>query len=205
MTIPAPKRNQRNSGKYAFLCLVSLAAAVALFSAGFQQGKTARFVRTESKPSAVITVSFDATEENANWRGAPIGDGEDKVDSYHSYDHRPTGSDARDAVLLQYTIHPCPNNGIGKLVSGQDQRYIEITPPDNNLYSERNPKFLCDVAKLPDDSHQPCLIYSFGSWDEISFEVRFSSLIGYPSFRSSSKFYDTVLNRPTVALDPRLE
>ena len=177
------KRNKKNVFKNVILTALSIGVGIVLFSVGKQQGRTAnRMVRAESKPPTVSTnqettsLASDSdasvvvsTEEN--WRGAPSGDGEDTLDSYHSYDHRPTGADPRDALLLQYTVHRCPNNGIGTMVSGQDPRYFEIAPPGNNLFKERNPKFVCDVAKLPNDPHQPCVVYSFGSWDEISFEV----------------------------------
>lgn len=106
-----------------------------------------------------------------NWRDAPVGDGEDTLDSYHSYDHRPPGMDPRDVLLKQYTIHRCPNNGTGTMVSGQDARYYETDRLDKKDFKERNPKFLCDVFKLPDSPHSPCVVYSFGSWDEISFEI----------------------------------
>lgn len=122
-----------------------------------------------SSPSVEVRLPLSAQFEN--WRDAPVGDGEDTLDSYHSYDHRPPGMDPRDELLKQYTIHKCPNNGNGTMVSGQDPRYYEIDPPDNKDYKERNPKFLCDVFKLPQSSHSPCVVYSFGSWDEISFEI----------------------------------
>lgn len=57
------------------------------------------------------------------------------------------------------------------MVSGQDPRYYEVHDEKKKDFKERNPKFVCDVAKVPSDVHQPCVVYSFGSWDEISFEV----------------------------------
>jgi hypothetical protein len=38
----------------------------------------------------------------------------------------------------------------------------------------RNPKYVCDVAGL--GAARPCVVYSFGSWDEISFEVGLDTL-----------------------------
>lgn len=106
-----------------------------------------------------------------NWRGAPVGDGEDTVDSYHSYDHRPDSNDPRDVLLKEYPIYRCPNNGIGMVISGQDSRYYE-TGSVNVKLKERNPKFVCDIHKITLHPIQPCVCYSFGSWGEVSFEVR---------------------------------
>ena len=181
MRIPAPsKRNKGNTVKLVFICTMG---GLALFLAGKQRSKVDRLVRSDPKSAAATVVSSQTSPavESApatgkeDWRGAPIGDGEDTIDSYHSYDHRPPGSDPRDILLQQYPIHPCPNNGVGSMVSGQDPRYFEIEAPANRDFKERNPKFICDVAKLPLDEHKPCVIYSFGSWDEISFEVRWRS------------------------------
>jgi hypothetical protein len=118
------------------------------------------------------TQAKEASPVLKDWRGAPVGDGEDTVDSYHSVDHRPPGSDPRDWLLKKYTIHPCPDNGVGMMVSGQDPRYFQVPTPANKLFKERNPKFICSIEKITDGPHQPCVIYSFGSCNEISFEVR---------------------------------
>ena len=126
---------------------------------------------SKSTSSSSMALSQSKNKILEDWRGAPVGDGEDTIDSYHSYDHRPPGHDPRDVLLKKYSIHPCPKGGIGTMVSGQDSRFYELSPPANAAFKERNPKFLCDVAKIPDSPHQPCVVYSFGSWDEISFEV----------------------------------
>ena len=91
----------------------------------FERSSESKSDTTRSTFAAASTV--DATNATSastheNWRGAPIGDGEDTIDSYHSYDHRPpphlSGSnhdnDPRDTVLLNYTIYPCPNRGVGR-------------------------------------------------------------------------------------------
>lgn len=181
------KGTKKGPWKVVLLSAFSILGGGAVYWVGKQQTETAKSMRSVSKPATTVVevssrqissasagVQSEATKEQSakeNWRDAPIGDGEDTPDSYHSYDHRPTGSDPRDTLLQQYTIHPCPNNGIGTMVSGQDPRYYELDPPDNEAHKERNPKFLCDVTKIPDSPHQPCVVYSFGSWDEISFEV----------------------------------
>ena len=149
----------------------------------FERSSESKSDTTRSTFAAASTV--DATNATSastheNWRGAPIGDGEDTIDSYHSYDHRPpphlSGSnhdnDPRDTVLLNYTIYPCPNRGVGRLISGQDSRYYELREPFNEEYKEKNPKFVCDLETITTTSrHKPCVVYSFGSYDEISFEV----------------------------------
>jgi hypothetical protein len=114
-------------------------------------------------------LSVTAKEGKEDWRRAPVGDGEDTPDSYHSSDHRPPGNDERDVLLMQYKIHPCPNGGVGSMVSAEDPRYFEM---NEQRYKERNPKFICDAAGLANTPHPPCVVYSFGSFDEISFEVR---------------------------------
>jgi len=70
------------------------------------------------------------------------------------------------------------------MVSGQDPRYLDPKQPlyyQNREYKERNPKFLCNVHQLATVSSKsaapPCVVYSFGSWDDISFEVRTMSLM----------------------------
>jgi len=155
-------KHHHKKSKAAFFGMVCVGGVVALLWTGKQQGKAVQMVQARSQESLL-----------ENWRGAPVGDGEDTLDSYHSYDHRPPVSwlqsrDSRDELLMQYTIHRCPNNGTGTMVSGQDARYFEN---GNIVYKERNPKYLCDVHKLPSNPRQPCVVYSFGSWDEISFEV----------------------------------
>ena len=40
-----------------------------------------------------IRAAANVIPKGEDWRGAPIGEGEDSPDSYHSYDHRPKGTD----------------------------------------------------------------------------------------------------------------
>ena len=128
---------------------------------------------------AVVEVLDEVTSEitdkyHEDYHGAPVGDGEVTVDSYHSFDHRPPDlSDPRDALLNQYTIHPCPNRGKGTMVSGQDSRHHENNG-DIGDFQERNSKFLCSPHEIADRAraeNRKCIVYSFGSFDEISFEV----------------------------------
>lgn len=103
----------------------------------------------------------------AGWQGgAPVGDGEDTVDSYHLYNHVPKSTDPRDVLLKKYPLYPCN----GTMVSGQDERFENGRHPE---YKERNPKFLCNLHTIK----SPCVIYSFGSWDEISFEVGMDAIL----------------------------
>ncbi|CAB9522444.1 Methyltransferase-like protein 24 [Seminavis robusta] len=143
---------------------------VALFSSLCMFGGVVIFFRGETDVTNQqgVRVAAVTSTKHEDWRGAPIGDREDDPDSYHSYDHRPAGTDPRDVLLNEYTIHPCPNGGTGSMVSGQDPRLFELK---NDLYKERNPKFLCDAASITTSLHQPCVVYSFGSFDEISFEI----------------------------------
>lgn len=130
---------------------------------------TASADTVENSVSGVGASTTDAVED---WRKPPVGDHEDIEDSYHSFDHRPPGNDPRDAVLENYVIHPCPNNGLARMISGQDSRYHELESPLNADYKERNPKFICDIEALTiNNPNQPCVVYSFGSFDEISFEI----------------------------------
>ena len=161
---------QRSPKKLAWkAALLGLAVAGLVFIlAGTGEGESVREVRPTVPASGSSSTSSSSVVEN--WRMAPIGDGEDTVDSYHSYDHRPHGTDPRDVLLQQRTIHPCPNHGMGMMVSGQDPRYYEMNK--DKRYKERNPKFICNPAGIVDSPHKPCVVYSFGSFDDISFEVR---------------------------------
>lgn len=165
-------KSKKNGFRLTLISVFVFGAALFIFLQN-EKSNGARLASAETKPAETPNIrSKSATRSiQENWRGAPVGDGEDTIDSYHSYDHRPPGNDPRDVVLRQYTVHRCPNNGIGTMVSGQDSRYYELQPPRNKEFKERNPKFLCDIDKITESEDQPCVVYSFGSWDEISFEV----------------------------------
>jgi hypothetical protein len=193
-----PSQRRTMSGQTAFFWALSLLATAHYFrnnnntacltplslqSQQSKEGDSRYNLRSSTISTTTATAETTLLLQEDNWRGAPIGDGEDTVDSYHSYDHRPPKAavmDPRDAVLLQYPIHPCPHSKLGTMVSAQDTRYYELPTPDNLNYKERNPKFLCDAFQIPHNnkgkkivngSHPPCVVYSFGSFDEISFEV----------------------------------
>jgi hypothetical protein len=194
---PSPTQRRTISGQTAFFGALSLLATAHYYrnnTACLTSPPQSQHIRSSSSSTTTTTGTTAAADETGvlqlrlqedNWRGAPVGDGEDSIDSYHSYDHRPpstTTADPRDAVLLQYPIHPCPHSKLGTMVSAQDARYYELPTPENLNYKERNPKFLCDAFRIPHNNkdkktngssgHPPCVVYSFGSFDEISFEVR---------------------------------
>jgi hypothetical protein len=86
----------------------------------------------------------------------------------HTLTNRPPSlKDPRDRILSNYEVVPCLNNIPGHLIMGQDIR-VEQDPV---LYQMRNPKYVCGVSNLGKLLSRPCIVYSFGSWDEISFEV----------------------------------
>ena len=87
----------------------------------------------------------------------------------HTSTNRPPRGDPRDDVLLNFNAVQC-QEGYGQLVMGQDVRVEQ----DAVLFRMRNPKFICNVAGL--GSRRPCIVYSFGSWNEISFEVGLETL-----------------------------
>lgn len=78
----------------------------------------------------------------------------------HTSLHRPHSRDVRDVLLQNFSMSSCPN---GRLISGQDVRG-KRSP---GTYWMRNPKYTC-VGLVP---AKTCVVYSIGSFDEISFEV----------------------------------
>ena len=113
-------------------------------------------------PNALFwrALSESATPCNTN----DFGYGESSSGA-HTVDARPTEDDPRDAILVQYPVTNCPG-ARGCLVAGQDVRVFEF----GQKYTKRNPKFVCGASRLGSVT-QPCIVYSFGSYDEISFEV----------------------------------
>ena len=73
--------------------------------------------------------------------------------------------DERDRVLQEHVFVPCLR-GNGLLVGGKDTR------PHGREDGE--PKYVCDVHQLGKD--KPCVVYSFGSYNEIMFEVGIKAL-----------------------------
>lgn len=77
----------------------------------------------------------------------------------------PPKQDRRDQILQQHVFSPCLKDN-GLLVGGKDTRPNPVEPGE--------PKFVCDVNHLGKKRH--CIVYSFGSWNEIMFEVGIKAL-----------------------------
>jgi hypothetical protein len=75
-------------------------------------------------------------------------------------------TDARDRVLSKHTFAKCREGNSGSLVGGLDTRPEPAGPGE--------PKYVCGVRRL--GSRRPCVVYSFGSHDEIMFEIGIKGL-----------------------------
>ena len=121
----------------------------------------------------------------------------------HTFSSVPSGADPRDNAMLQFEVAQCAH-GAGELVMGQDARMLDEGPDVAESHVARNSKFVCDIERFGKEGH-PCVIYSFGSWDEISFEVGLHSLapqcevhtfdpMKFPDATSAKRYNFTVHN-----------
>lgn len=102
-------------------------------------------------PPIVIEIPLDAKTYSASMPLPPI-------------------ADRRDEILRKYEFSECrQGEGTGRLVAGLDNRPNPVAP------SAGEPKFICGLNELA--SRKPCIVYSFGSFNEIMFEVGMKGLV----------------------------
>ncbi|GMH72278.1 hypothetical protein TrRE_jg6194 [Triparma retinervis] len=82
----------------------------------------------------------------------------------------PPVADRRDKILQTMVFSECrQGEGTGRLVGGLDTRPNPVAP------GEGEPKFVCGLDELAE--RKPCIVYSFGSYNEIMFEVGMKGLV----------------------------
>jgi hypothetical protein len=113
--------------------------------------------------------------------GGGLGAGETRMETFRTAGHCTQSPINIDAIIGHIPFFSCPAGGVVEVVSGQDERFNGCTHPKEQhkshkvigihgnpcAYAERNPKMICNVERLM----PPCVVYSLGSYDEISFEV----------------------------------